>query len=169
MSENNQEEHDFFRDEKEERSIRIPDRLFFIPENVNLWAVSYPILDQKIEGWLNSYDIIPEQKYDQLLRTSGWWQLAFPSTENSISSLSRILNVSLLDTGLRKNENVHIKYKTEKKANVNTACSICQEDFDPTQDTAVLTCGHMFHPKCVEEWGKYKPECPVCRKKIPVV
>ncbi|MFT6765946.1 MAG: hypothetical protein ACJAZS_000842 [Alteromonas naphthalenivorans] len=25
------------------------------------------------------------------------------------------------------------------------------------------SCGHIFHTKCIQQWAKTKPECPVCR------
>ena len=44
-----------------------------------------------------------------------------------------------------------------------TTCSICTEDFDGEDDVGVLICNHVFHTKCITEWGHYKCECPICR------
>lgn len=30
-------------------------------------------------------------------------------------------------------------------------------------DIEVLSCGHMFHAKCIQKWIKYKRSCPICR------
>ena len=27
-----------------------------------------------------------------------------------------------------------------------------------------LTCGHIFHKKCIKNWLKKNNECPICRK-----
>ena len=31
---------------------------------------------------------------------------------------------------------------------------------------STLECNHVFHHKCLDEWVKYKPECPTCRNEI---
>jgi len=28
-------------------------------------------------------------------------------------------------------------------------------------------CEHAFHAKCLEEWIKYKRQCPICRAVLP--
>ena len=32
-----------------------------------------------------------------------------------------------------------------------------------------LNCSHCFHARCIKEWGKQNPSCPVCRRAIPRV
>ena len=51
-----------------------------------------------------------------------------------------------------------------------TDCSVCCESYK-TDDTlvSVLDCGHVFHPKCIIEWGHYNPVCPVCKKPIKII
>lgn len=29
-----------------------------------------------------------------------------------------------------------------------------------------LQCGHIFHRKCIDEWARWKPSCPVCDIKL---
>ena len=60
------------------------------------------------------------------------------------------------------------KYKefTEKQKDNNTECSVCITKFEDEDDVSVTSCGHIFHNGCIVEWGKYKQECPNCRKKI---
>jgi len=46
-------------------------------------------------------------------------------------------------------------------------CSIC---FDPIivnddKNRAILDCEHEFHAKCILNWLKYQPTCPICRKR----
>lgn len=48
-------------------------------------------------------------------------------------------------------------------------CTICHNDYKSREDLSILNCDHIFHTKCVEEWGLYKAECPLCRHKIPVI
>lgn len=32
-----------------------------------------------------------------------------------------------------------------------------------------LACGHIFHRKCIDEWARWKPKCPVCDIKLQLV
>jgi len=47
-------------------------------------------------------------------------------------------------------------------------CVMCMEPLGPNFDVRQLACGHMFHPKCVDQWlqvtQQYKPRsCPICK------
>lgn len=42
-------------------------------------------------------------------------------------------------------------------------CSICLEDMSNGTNTATLDCNHTFHYKCVFNWNKLHPNCPLCR------
>ncbi|MCL7046525.1 hypothetical protein MKW94_024339 [Papaver nudicaule] len=44
-------------------------------------------------------------------------------------------------------------------------CSVCLQDMNGGDDGAVvaLKCSHTFHEKCVLEWSKRMPNCPLCR------
>ncbi len=48
-------------------------------------------------------------------------------------------------------------------------CTICHNEYESGEDLSILNCDHIFHTKCVEEWGLYKAECPLCRHKIHVI
>lgn len=56
--------------------------------------------------------------------------------------------------------------KTKKKV---STCAVCQDDFKDITQVVVLRCQHYFCAGCISEWGCYKPECPVCKKEIPVL
>jgi len=59
-----------------------------------------------------------------------------------------------------------IPYHTTDKTVL--ACSICQDDFGESDNVISLSCDHVFHEKCISEWGRYKPECPNCKKNIKI-
>jgi hypothetical protein len=46
-------------------------------------------------------------------------------------------------------------------------CVICQESFKSTE-VQILSCGHMFHSKCYQEWKRKSSNtvCPICRKAV---
>lgn len=72
-----------------------------------------------------------------------------------------------------RNEDQKIKFSTfiydPKSHDIGEekSCSICFDDFSKDDEIGLLNCEHFFHSKCIEEWGKYKTECPLCRKDIP--
>lgn len=42
-------------------------------------------------------------------------------------------------------------------------CSICFEDYEPSDGLRVLPCGHRFHIECVDKWLVSKSlKCPLC-------
>ena len=49
----------------------------------------------------------------------------------------------------------------------DTACSICQSDFEDKDDIPVFDCGHLFHKSCIYKWfsenSKDSNKCPNCR------
>ena len=32
-----------------------------------------------------------------------------------------------------------------------------------------LPCGHIYHRKCIDEWARWKPKCPVCDATLQLV
>ena len=49
---------------------------------------------------------------------------------------------------------------------INTACSICLDDFRESEDVLLLPCRHGFHDKCARPWLRQTPCCPICRSSI---
>ena len=45
-------------------------------------------------------------------------------------------------------------------------CAICLNDMN-TEKPEKTTCGHCFHPDCLEKWAKIRNTCPICRKVNP--
>lgn len=44
-------------------------------------------------------------------------------------------------------------------------CAVCLEDMG--ENSRTVSCGHMFHQKCIDEWMKtLNKTCPLCREKI---
>ena len=81
---------------------------------------------------------------------------------------------SLNDNILHKNANIKIDVNSDKFKNINKEkysidCSICKEDFENTDDISITNCNHIFHTKCIKEWGYYKQECPNCRNNLPII
>lgn len=68
----------------------------------------------------------------------------------------------------KKDTNIEVDFytynTTEKKYDT---CSICQEQYKEDSIVCILSCEHYFDKECLETWGKYKPECPMCKISIP--
>jgi hypothetical protein len=92
--------------------------------------------------------------------------------DRSNHSLEQIMAQSMASQELKRNEDVkiHIKKRWCKKDDNTEQCPICQTLFKEGDEMGILyKCKHKFHTNCIEEWGKYKQECPVCRENIPVL
>lgn len=44
-----------------------------------------------------------------------------------------------------------------------TICVICQSEFESDEMVTKLSCHHMYHSECLEEWYKMKQVCPICQ------
>ncbi len=69
----------------------------------------------------------------------------------------------------KTNEKVELadSVKYDSKTMKDSKCCICLSKYNKKSIVNILTnCGHIFHTKCIKEWGSYKKECPVCRKNI---
>ena len=45
----------------------------------------------------------------------------------------------------------------------NTECSICLQYFIENEKVIQLSCKHMFHKPCIDEWININRTCPSCR------
>ena len=71
---------------------------------------------------------------------------------------------------LERNETIKIQLNNKKYNETPkkyTSCVICSDEFKNEEYVSVLSCGHVFHPSCISEWGHYKSECPLCKQPIP--
>ncbi|XP_074570238.1 uncharacterized protein LOC141826833 [Curcuma longa] len=53
-------------------------------------------------------------------------------------------------------------YSTE----VESKCSICQEEYKTSGETGRLECGHSYHMHCIRQWLLVKNACPVCKTPV---
>ena len=92
--------------------------------------------------------------------------------------LRETLEESIHDDQLRPNEDVKVQlesYTYGQKTDDHTTpkeeeCTICYSNYQTNDKVCTLPqCNHRFHYDCVERWAKYKPECPLCRSKIPII
>lgn len=87
------------------------------------------------------------------------------------SPLQRALRESSRAQELTRSEDIQIRVTTQLYSETDTkstTCSICTEDFEVTTTVSILDCGHVYHESCIREWGRYRPNCPLCRTSIIV-
>ncbi|PON70243.1 43kDa postsynaptic protein [Parasponia andersonii] len=55
-------------------------------------------------------------------------------------------------------------------SSTSCGCSICLADYDETDMLMLLpNCAHLFHEKCINQWLRLHPTCPICRNSpVPV-
>lgn len=72
--------------------------------------------------------------------------------------------------GCFKNATSKIEQSTSSVININKLshqeCSVCISDFQKEEIVVILSCNHVYHKNCVEEWIKTKSNCPYCRKSV---
>jgi len=55
-------------------------------------------------------------------------------------------------------------YKGENLSEKN--CTICLEDFKYDRLLKRLTCLHVFHQECIDEWLQKSKKCPICNSEV---
>lgn len=104
-----------------------------------------------------------ESEYQHVNNYNNYRDLYSNNYRNIVRTL---IENSLHDNNLHRNNDVNLDFTITPFKNLNTQvehCSICQEKFNPDDNCSVLTCQHVFHHSCIDEWSKYKQQCPLCR------
>lgn len=92
----------------------------------------------------------PDQMtYEQLL-----------SLENEIGKVNTGLSKKELSL-LKTTEYSDIFFKDQQQ------CIICQEEFNDGEKIKKLSCNHIYHCECIDEWLMKERKCPCCNKEIP--
>ena len=45
----------------------------------------------------------------------------------------------------------------------NSQCIICMESFNENELVKQLSCGHIFHEDCINQWLEQQKNCPFCK------
>ncbi|KAK7280619.1 hypothetical protein RJT34_25684 [Clitoria ternatea] len=60
-----------------------------------------------------------------------------------------------------------VKYKTgSNQHGSNDSCVICRVDYEDGESLTVLSCKHLYHPECINNWLKINKVCPVCSTEV---
>lgn len=88
-------------------------------------------------------------------------------------AVEEVMRQSMEDGGLHRKEEIELNISEQRYDTTEQNfddCTVCREAFDkPDTLVTVLPCGHIFHPNCLREWGRYNPVCPVCKRSISIL
>ncbi|CAJ2630951.1 unnamed protein product [Trifolium pratense] len=45
-------------------------------------------------------------------------------------------------------------------------CVICRVDYEDDESLTILSCKHLYHPECINNWLKINKVCPVCSTEV---
>lgn len=111
-----------------------------------------------------------QHPYEAIITIMDMSHMMMPYMEDNYTSIGDIIAQSMEEHGLEKKD-IEILVPSQEfgQLNVKTtqeSCSICQDNFQSDSTVSPLPCNHIFHTACIQEWGRYKPECPLCKRAI---
>ena len=139
---------------------------------VNVYRFS---VTNSVETWINKL------KDKKLFMASGFDLLSkhdSAPTEFNFNDLGELFNdLVWFNNYEEKNEEEEKKKNKSKtkhkkpsspKVNLGIDCSICMEDVG-NKGVYNLSCGHLFHQGCLNEWLLNNDTCPMCREKVNIL
>jgi len=129
------------------------------------WAPQYRAPQYRAPQWAPQWD--PQYRAPQPRIPNNFEDQTYP-----LIFIFSVIEEEQPNSELQRNPEIKLdlvpkKYKEQKLG--PDECAICQVKFRNGNKVSSLSCGHIFHESCIQEWGKYKQECPLCRAKIPIL
>jgi hypothetical protein len=91
-------------------------------------------------------------------------------TQHILSFLSDLTNVDIpnQNPGLTE-EHINLfplssYHTTTIDGSEPEACTICLEEYKEGMEVRTLSCQHLFHKNCIDEWLKLRNNCPNCKR-----
>lgn len=107
----------------------------------------------------DSLDVIRERQRQR--------RLADPESYDVMVMMQEAMGLNRRETDLRIKKHTAPKAQPPRRyvrgRSKNTCCPICLEEYVRREKVTVLPCKHDFHTRCVSEWARKNPSCPVCR------
>ncbi|KAF5730337.1 putative ring finger containing protein [Tripterygium wilfordii] len=92
--------------------------------------------------------------YEELLELGE--RIGYVSTGLKADEIGRCLR-KIKQPNISTDLSLHLTSVVDKK------CSICQEEYEASDELGRLQCGHAFHSECIKQWLGQKNACPVCK------
>jgi len=143
------------------------DRVHRLGQNnqVNVYRFS---VANSVETWINKL------KDKKLFMASGFDLLSkhdSAPTEFNFNDLGELFSDLVWFKDEEKEEKQKKKSKkkpSSPKVNLGIDCAICMEDVG-IKGVFNLSCGHLFHQGCLNEWLLNNDTCPMCREKVNIL
>ena len=116
---------------------------------------------------------VPDPLFNQFFAFVAGMNHFFPYEDEIVQGIVDDITTEDLDNWTQESNELPLILDTrhyrdmEDRAESNL-CSICAVKFRRREVVALLKCEHFFHERCIRNWGKVKPSCPICRKGIEV-
>ena len=146
------DEKQFWEEEKKQRELPISVR-------VEVFEESYSSDD---DNYIERYE--EEEEYEE--------EDEEEEDEDANRVVARLFQQYHGSDELQRNSNIRldVRERESKATDLDKDCSICQNRFKAEESLVTLTeCKHIFHYRCISQWGQYKQDCPLCRVAIPVL
>ncbi|XP_047981510.1 E3 ubiquitin ligase BIG BROTHER-related-like [Salvia hispanica] len=60
-----------------------------------------------------------------------------------------------------------VNYKSQDtQEGISDSCVICRLDYEDGDALTVLSCKHLYHPECINNWLQINKVCPVCSTEV---
>lgn len=121
----------------------------------------FRFVNNRTQHWLNfenqlMQNIIEERELERAMLESR-------EMYDSMDVIEKI-DANKLTIESKKYSTLKIKHKRKQ------LCLICHEKFSCNQQVYnLIPCKHIFHKCCLDEWVKYKPDCPICRNNLEII
>lgn len=82
--------------------------------------------------------------------------------EENMENLENVKNIVIQEELYKIQISEFSDIKTDEKQ-----CSICLDDFEPSNKIRLINCKHLFHSECLDTWLlQHDYKCPHCREKV---
>lgn len=62
--------------------------------------------------------------------------------------------------------NYNAYFNNKENEEENNFCCICLQQYKIEENVIEMSCNHLYHSECIEEWLNNNPTCPICRTDV---
>ncbi|KIW53589.1 hypothetical protein PV05_09146 [Exophiala xenobiotica] len=75
-----------------------------------------------------------------------------------------VVRVARLDNATDEEANISVGGQVDKNVSTKDDCPVCVETFASSDEVRILSCGHIYHHRCIDPWLlRVSGTCPICR------
>ncbi len=85
------------------------------------------------------------------------------NSSNYINNLVDYKSITIFENIIKNYPNITVEENEKIKNELSVICNICLYEIE---NGKYLSCGHIFHIKCIKEWIMVNSNCPICKSPI---